>query len=452
MALLICGLFSLAGILINVNRFWQYDLGYYDFGFFDKAIWSVSRFQLPITDHFIFSGKIIFADHFNPSIFLLTPLYWFTTRSEALLIAQSILVGLSGYILFLIGVKVLKNYFLSFSVLLSYFFFTGLQNAVYSDFHELTVMTFFLAMTYWCIINGRKKPFFLFLILTLGFKESLFLLGIGLSFFIYFFKKNWRKTAIICFFISAAWGLLSIKVIIPYFSQGLYNSSPILEGGIGDIAGRLITPSIKIKTVFWTMLSFLFLPLLAPSTWSILVLNYIHRFLMAGPTRWDLGLHYNAEIAPTLAMASILGLYLLQKRFSKKIISIIALTLILNGFILYRFIFHGPLGLAYHSAFYEHTKDFYFIDKMVKVVPKNAKVLAQNNLTLPFLHQDVWILRENYKIHNADYILIDIRDGQNPSNYLGINDLKKLFNTIKNDTNYKIIYHEGDQYVFKRKK
>ena len=313
-------------------------------------------------------------------------------------------------------------------------------------------MTFFLAMTYWCIVSDRQKLFFLFFIITLGFKESLFLLGIGLSFFIYLYKREWRRIAIICFFVSMFWGFLAIKVIIPYFSQGIYNSSPNLEGGLVNVFTRLVFPAIKIKTIFWTLLSFLFLPLLTPSTWPTLILNYIHRFLMDGATRWDLGLHYNAEIAPTLAVASISGLHLFQKKFAKKITIIISITLVLISFFLYRFVFHGPLGLAYNPAFYSHTKNFAFIDTMVKVVPKNTRVLAQNNLTLPFLHNDVWILRENYKKYNADYIVLYVRNGQNPSNYLGISDLNKLLNTIKNDFNYVIIYHEGDQYVFKRKK
>ena len=123
--LVLCLLYGLAGSLINVNRLWQYDLGYYDFGIFTTAIWKAAHFRAPVIDHLIFSNKIIFADHFNPSIFLFSPLFWFTSRNEVLLIVQSLLVGLSGYVLFLIGRKVLKSNFLSFSVVIAYFLFDG---------------------------------------------------------------------------------------------------------------------------------------------------------------------------------------------------------------------------------------------------------------------------------------------------------------------------------------
>lgn len=114
---LFCVLFTVAGIVVSLNRFWQYDVYYYDFGIFDQAIWSVSRFQPPIIEHIVVGGKWIFADHFNPSIFLLSPLYWITDRSEVILIAQAIAVGLSGFFIYQTGLTLLKNRLLSFSVL-----------------------------------------------------------------------------------------------------------------------------------------------------------------------------------------------------------------------------------------------------------------------------------------------------------------------------------------------
>src|SRR3989338_7619457 len=143
--------FIAAGILVSLNRFWQYEVFYYDFGIFDSAIWSVSRFKPPIIDHLAVGGKWIFADHFNPSIFFLSPLYWFTDKQEIILIAQSVIVGASGFVLYKIGKEVIKNKFLSFSVLVSYFLFVGLQNAIISDFHEVTVSTLPLMLTFWAL-------------------------------------------------------------------------------------------------------------------------------------------------------------------------------------------------------------------------------------------------------------------------------------------------------------
>ncbi len=108
-AVVFCFVYALAFSLISVNRFWQFDVFYYDFGIFDTALWKVAHFQAPIIEHFRLGGKWIFADHFNPSIFFLSPLYWFTDKSEVMLVAQSVIVAISGSIIYFIGKKVTKN-------------------------------------------------------------------------------------------------------------------------------------------------------------------------------------------------------------------------------------------------------------------------------------------------------------------------------------------------------
>lgn len=450
LTIIISLLYGIAGSLINVNRLWQYELGYYDFGIFTRPILLVSKFKPPIIDHFIFSNRLNFADHFNPSIFMFSPLFWFTDHIEVLLILQSMLVGLSGIVLFLIAKKVLKTSFLSFAVVIAYLFFQGMQNAVYSDFHDVTAAVFFMMMTYWAIFAGRKKTFFIFFFLTLGFKESLFLFGIGLAVFIYLTKKEWRRIAVATGIMSLVWGVVAIKFIIPHFSPNGFFYYPDIRN-IGSIIGVMFSPVIKVKTIAWTMVSFLFLPLFAPSTWLILIFHYAHRFLSDGSSRWDLGLHYNAEITPTLAIATILGLVFLQKKLPSKVVFVTGFLLLSTSLFLHRFILHGPIRLAYNPIFYKHTQDFKFLDKLVSKVPKNVRISTQNNLTPPFFHQEVWILRDNYQYMNPEYIVVDTRDGQNPANYLGIRDIKKLAEIISKDKRYTIFYHQGDQFIFKRK-
>lgn len=451
LAILSCVLFAIAGIAINLHKFWQYETGYYDFGIFDVPIWKVAHFQAPIIDHFVVPEKWNLADHFNPSIYLFAPIYWFTNRSEALLIAKNIVVALSGYVLYRIGNNVLKNSLVSLSVLISYFLFTGLQNAVYSDFHEVTVMTLFLMLTYWAIIKGNKKLFFLFFIITLGFKESLFLLGIGLSFFIFFYRRDWRKIAIISFFYSLIYGYLVIKVIMPALAGGFYAYNPEVPTTIPGLLQSLVTPTIKVKTVFWSFLSFLFLPILSWTQFPIILFHYVSRFLTPGSTRWDLGFHYNAEIAPTLAVGTIIALQNLREKLSPPLMYGLAIVLVGVSVFLFRFVLPGTFLLAVHPVFYANTKNFSYIDEAVAKVPDDGSlIVAQNNLTSRFFHRDVRILRDDHFHHKPDYILIDLRDSQNPANFFGMSHPDEVLKRIKEDTRYKIIHQNGELYLFKR--
>lgn len=448
-ALLTTILFGIAGSSISLNRYWQYQSFYYDFGIFDSAIWKMSRFQPPVIDHLIMSGKWIFADHFNPAIFLLSPLYWITQHPEIMFIAQAVMVALSGWIIYQIGIIVIKNKLASLTVLITYFLYIGLQNAVISDFHEVTIMTLPLSLVFLAIAKKNKWLYWLTFIITIGFKETLFSLGIGLAIFIFFTNRQWRWIAYMTFLISLLYGYLTIKVIIPFFAHQSYYYTITQTVHIVDSLKLLIYPFEKIQTVFLSFYSFLLLPLLYPPTWIMLAVNFGSRFMSVG-NRSGLGMHYSAEIAPTLAIATIYGLGFLKSKMSVKFLHIVSALLIINAFILYRFILRGPFALAYHPVFYKHTKEFGFLNKLISKVPGCGTVAAQNNLASHLTHRPfVWMLRDDFE-NKADYIIMDLRAGQNPNNFLAIRDPKQLLNTAINKYKYQIYYKNNDQYILKK--
>lgn len=446
-------LFILAGLLVSLNRYWQYETFYYNFGIFDQAIWHVSRFQPPVIEHLLVGGKLLFADHFDVSILLLAPVFWITDRSEVLLIVQAIVAGLAGFVIYKIGTAVLKNKLLSFSIAWCYFFFVGIQNAVITDFQEVTIMTLPVALTFFAIVTKRKKLFWVSFLLTLGFKEVTFLLGIGIALFIFFYQKSWRKHAIIAGIVSLLWGFLAMKVFIPYFSQGIYLHWPNLPDGI---VGKIIAFGdypLKRETLFFSFLQFGFLPLFVPGMWFAILQEYALRFLPTmNVTYWSLGLHYNAVVSVLLAIASVFGFaFFLRYKIITKLQYVIALFLILNSFFLFRFILHGPFLMAINPALYQHTKEFGFLDNLVSRIPKDASIMTQNNLGVRFAHQEFIYLRQDYESYAPEYVLLDNRDGQNPNNFLLSPDIPSLINKLQRDSNYDLIYHEGDQYIFKRK-
>lgn len=451
-----CFFFFLVGSIVSLNRFWQYEASYVDFGQYDRSIWLVSRFQEPIVQHFIYGRLNVLGDHVTPSIFLISPLYWFTNSSEIILIVQALAVALSGLFLYDLAKHVLKDKFLALSTLLCYFLFVGLQNAVITEFHELTVMTLPLMITFWAIIKNRKILYFVFLILTLGFKEITFMLGIGIGIALFVIKKEWTKQAIGTIIISCLWGFLAFKVIIPYFNHAGYLYANALPSGIIPKAIALIDQPEKIRTLFFSFFSFSFLPIFAPQFWAAIFQDYASRFMPADfVTRWGLGMHYNAQSAVLLAVSFVFGLKsLLHFQIIKKYSKILAIIFVLNAFILFRFILHGPFMLAFNSTFYKDTGNFNFLNKMVALVPKNASVMTQNNLATRFTHQNIQLLNEDYFIAKPDYILIDMREGQNPNDYFatanGIQELQTIAQQILHDKTYTAIYKTDKQFVFKR--
>ena len=450
LAILVCVAFMICGVAVSLHRFWQYETQYYDFGIFDTAIRRVAVFQPPVIDHFIVEDKLIWADHFHPAIFLLSPLYWLTDRSEVILIVQAVAVGLSAYVLYRMSQGVLKSNFLSLAVLVSYVAFVGLQNAIITDFHEVTVMTLPLMLCYWAILTERKRAFLFFFVLTLAFKELLFMLGIGLAIFVFFYRPKWRKLALAAGAYAALWGLITIKLIIPYFSEGLYQYTPPARS-IGEILAALVSPAVKLKTTFNIFWSFLFLPLFYLPTLPILLMNLASRFLSINSNLWDLGFHYNAEIAPTLAVSALLMIAFLQKKLPRPAVLGLAVVLLLNRLFLYRFVFRGPFGLGYNPAFYAHTQDFAYLNEFLAKVPTGKTIMTQNNLAVRFTDRKVKLLRQNYEDYQPELIVLDLRDGQNPNNLMGAGDVANILMRLEQDPHYEVLYHEGQQYIFQKK-
>jgi uncharacterized membrane protein len=485
----ICFFYTLSASLVSLHRFWQYESFYYDFGIFDRALWLVSRFQIPTIDHITLGRTIIFADHFSPFIYLLAPVYWLTDKSEILFIIQAIAVSLSGFILYKISQIILKNHFLSLAIMVSYFLFVGLQNALITDFHEITVATLPLMLIFWAIAKNRIRLFWILLILTLGFKENLFATGVGIGLFIIinnfrWFNSNsktankaWIKTGIFTIIISIIYGYLATKIIIPYFSHGNYLYNPEFSSNpISYITGFVDDP-LKRHTLWYSFLSFLFLPIFSIASWPMILQDLFIRLVPLGmTTRWTLGMQYNAQTAVLLAIGTVYGsgtVILITgnlKQFFIKLfqphqflghisksnfpgIMILSVILMINSVYLHQRVLHGPLGLSYNPDFYRHTANFKFLNDFVAVVPQKASVMTQNHLAVRFTHQELYLVNEKYPDFQPQYIILDLRPEQNPIDFFGFHgkDFWQFASLVAHDPNYSVIYNINHQLIYQHK-
>ncbi|HCC84602.1 MAG TPA: hypothetical protein DEP87_02880 [Candidatus Pacebacteria bacterium] len=463
-------LYTVAAALVSVHRFWQFEVFYYDFGIFDQALWRVAHFQPPVIEHLVIGGKWIFADHFNPGMFLLAPLYWFTDRPEIMLVAQAVAAGISAVILHKIARKVTGSAILAAAVVVSYCLFVGLQNALITDMHEVVFMLVPLLLILEAVVFGRRKLVWVWFGLTLLFKESAFLLGVGLGLFTWWVRRDWWREALGMIGIAAIWGFLVIQLVIPYFSGGQYAYKPDFYREAWKNVLALVDVPIKRETQFLSLWSFGFLPLLAPASWPLIGQDWIVRFMPQNTAgRWALGMHYSAQLAPLLALGMSYGLSWIksriklqswsQKKFWSKWwlnwgqLSLILISggLILNALYLHRVKLHGPLGLAYNPDFYRHSQDFEFLEKMIQAIPPTASVMTQNNLAAHLTHQQVWLSRDNYEDYQPDYVMFDLRSDQNPNNLFAMSrDLTLIVDRLKVDPNYQILFQNGNQWIFKR--
>ncbi len=445
-------LYSLAATLVSLHRFWQYEVFYYDFGIFDQAIWNVAHFRAPIIDHFVIGGKVIFADHFSPSIFLLSPLYWITDKPEILLIAQSLAVGASAVVLYQIGKYMLKHTFAAFAVTVAYLLFVGTQNAIIADIHEVTFMMLPLMLVFYAVITKRFRLFWISFFITLGFKESSALLGVALAMYIYLANKKWVRLALSVGTISLVWGYLTTQQIIPYFYGEKYFYTPHLDPNPLKALWTLVDDPIKRTTILTSLLSFGFLPILSPATWPLLLQDFASRFMQSDfALRWGTGLHYSALLAVIMSISSIISLDWLKKIVRHKhTLTVISILVIGLSIFLHQFKLHGPLGLAYNPAFYANTQNFSFLNDLIARVPKGATVMAQNNIAPHMIHTHrVFLLRDIYEDFMPEYFVLDLREGQNGNDFFGVK-IEALTARLSKDTRYHVMHETKEQVIYRK--
>ncbi len=439
--------------VISVNRYWQYEAHYMDFGIYDEAIWKVAHFKTPTVDKGK-NGQIIFADHFVPGLFLLSPLYWLTDKQESMFIAQVFVVCLSAWVAYQIAKSRLANKITIIALMIAYLGFIGMQNALITELHADVFGVLPLMLVFWAIEKKLWKYYFVFTMLLLSFKESFAGLVVGIGFYLFLrYGKTYAKYALATIAIGMLWGIITMGILIPSFNNGVYAYTPNhLRGqSVPMILSRFFDEKLKRDTVFYTFSTFGFLPLLDVSTWPIVFEHYLERFVLsADRTRFDLGFHYNSILVPILFMSTLNILGKLQKRIPKTIISLYSVGIIGWVLIFSRFIYHGPIDLFYNRAFYQQRKNLSYIDDFVKIFPRSGLVLTQNNLAPRLTHgPDVRIIRSDFVSLHPDYVILDLTPGQR---FTGTDDLAvQIKDYYLANNNYTVTKVHNDQYLFQKK-
>lgn len=445
-------LYFLAINILVLNRFWQFEAYYYDHGIYDSALWQAAHFQIPLIDHLETSYIRQWGDHFTPTLYLLTPIYWFTNAYEPILIIQNAVVTLSSFILFLIAKKHINSKLMVFAIIFAFTFFIGLQNLLISNLHSDSIAILTLALVFWSIENKKWRLFWLFLILTFGAKQNFASIGVSIGVYL-LLQRNLRGLTTIIF--SLAYYFLAIGFIIPVIGQRNYWYPISTHPPLGYMS-ELFLPVIKTKTIIVSLLTFGGLPLFNLPFIPIIFQDFFTRFVLnSGSARWDLGMHYNATLSIILAYGAVLGVNKLsQNKIYQKLINFHAFLIILIVFFLHRFYLHGPIGLISNRAFYEQADKTVFLKEFIDQIPKNKKIMTQNNLASYLTHSNqISLLRLDYKGQNPDIIAIDTRNGQSANNYWPLTPLnfEKLIEKLNKDSDYQKMEVTKYQLIFSRK-
>jgi uncharacterized membrane protein len=393
-------------------------------------------------------------------LLLVVPFLWIWPHPEVLLLVQTATVASSVVVLFLVVRMVLRKIewvqgytwpladWLAAVLMMQYVWFVGLHNALITEFHEVGLLPLPVSLLLYGMIAKRAGWLWIGVLLTLMVKETTFVIPgwFGL-WMVWHYRGRWRRLGWMVSVAAAIYGLTVLFVIIPFFAGGdYYYLSEARES-----SGRWEALDMKFATVWQSLASYGFLPLLAPDALVPVLANWLSRF-QSSYARLDLGLHYNAEVAPTLLFAAAFGLKRILSRAKVRIAPLFFSLFVLSvGVIVLSVLtLQSPIRLAIIPDFYRHTENFGFLERLLAAVPEHGLIMASHHLAGKLADRDVLMLRDNYWNYQPDWIVVDMRDGQEPNNFLGLQDPDRVFATLLGDPDYHIYYQEGHSYIFMR--
>ena len=278
--IVVCG-FAAAYAISAVVRHWRFDSSY-DLAIYDQAVWHLSRFEPPASS--IRGMTNLFGDHFHPVIVLFAPLFWIAPAAETLLAAQAVLLALSIVPVFVYARDRLPHG-IALAMAVAYGLFWGMQQTAVFDVHEAAFAPLAVASLLLAMDRKAWRWFYVAAVAVAAVKEDLtpFLMCVGA--YLWLRGERWRGGAVLVTSLAAF--MVIVGLVIPAASDaGRYGYRGTYADALDhpwSIPLSLVSPPIKLLTMFLWVAPFALLPLASPL--SVLLAPFaIERFLVERPS------------------------------------------------------------------------------------------------------------------------------------------------------------------------
>jgi len=444
LVILVVGL-TVLGSLISIKRHERFESQGWDLGLYDQIVWLYSQGEAPYST---LVERLDPTDRFRPILLLTVPFYWLKLGVKTLLVIQAVVLSLGMVPAFWLAKKKLKNEWVALMISLAYGLFIGIQSFLLDDFHEVAFLPALILWFFHDFLARKDKRWIWPFILTLMVREHVGLLMGVVGFYLWLTTRR-KKEALVVMLGSWLWAGLIIKLVMPSFGEFSYGTFDQLINNYltnpGEVLKMMVTPVIKLKTVFWSFLGFGFLPFLEPMILLPIGFQFASRFLdTIHPYRWGAGLHFSGELASLMVVGIILGL---EKVKNKKLIWVLIV-----GVLVEQLFFPVSWKNLIKKDFWKQESWMENNREVIKLIPEDDSVATQNNLT-PHLSQrkEIYVLPSGMR---ADWIMVDLRKQQDGWNFytLSLEEVKKITIELTEKGEYEIWDQRGDAVLLKKTK
>lgn len=271
----------------------------------------------------------IFSDHFNPIIYLFSPLLniW-DDPSKLLLVVQTFFLTTGAFPVYFLARRILNSGSAAWSLGVMYLLLPVLQYLTLADFHPV-VLSIPLMLFAWYFMEIRRFGWmYFFLALCLLCDEQMWIVIGAMGLFIAILRQD-RLRGIILTVIGWGGFLALILWFFPLFREGqdyfYIHRYAYLGESLKDIAVNLIVhPGLWLPRlfsarvfvfIFLMLLPVGFLPLIKPKYLLILLPTFLYNALSIEPLQMTVFAQYTAPYIPFILISAIYGLKVAGDRF-----------------------------------------------------------------------------------------------------------------------------------------
>ncbi|MFH2110462.1 MAG: DUF2079 domain-containing protein [Candidatus Bathyarchaeota archaeon] len=412
--------YSLVFSWFTVSKHYSFSTFAWDLGIFDQALWTTVNlnklFYYTCELHLVESGSF-FGVHFSPILFILIPIYYLNQSAVTLLIAQSFILGVSAYPIYLAA----KLHFAekhSAMIVVLYLMNPALHGVNSYDFHVQAFIPLAFNYVLYYIEARKWRSTIIASLLSLTIQEQVAYFIIGYAAYLtattvkertLWMREEKKKRFLVAATLTIAsvgWILLSTQVI-GYFNPeipehlkagqhftvlGAESPSGIISAAARDPlrAMRALAHDWSEKAAYLLGLTFPYaLPLALAPTPLVAALPWIAVSLLSNyPPYYRLGFQYPAYIIPTIYAGFIKGLDHLKLALrggENRALSRLFITLLVVGAA--SSVTLSPLspltdGFSLSPSYIKPSADprNQRLQEVLARIPRNASILAQDNL------------------------------------------------------------------------
>jgi uncharacterized membrane protein len=438
---------------------------YFDLSNMDHTLWNTLHghfFSLRFGEEYV-SRLSVHADFI---LILLSPMYLIWDDVRALIISESIFLGIGAIPTYLIAKKLLKDKGIALLFAFVYLINPAMMWTDIYDFHAVSLAIPFLLFAFYFASTKQWKWYALFAFLALLTKEqiSLFIFMLGL-FIIFVFKE--KKIGILSCLVGLVWFVSMVFIIIPSFSpSGTHWGLEMYQGKIAvseqnssAISMEKFRVFIEPETIgYYNLLlsSFGYLPLIG-FPWLLLSGPELGINVLGVKTMQQITYHYDSGITPALVIASIYGVYYIYlffqskkklKKYAKRVLYLVSVIMLVVAIRTNYYYSPLPTTPACWCFMYNVTEEDRQFEKVLQSLPKDASITASVEIR-PHVNHRTEISNVPIASESAQFIAL-ITENRLVGNYDPKGYENELIPILLNSKHHKLSYKSEHFYLFER--